>query len=291
MKTTLTFLIFLLILISCNKEKEPLFDQTPVQIESCDNYDVFLIVGQSNTNTGLGLDRSIDTSCTRIDQLGRYDIDNFKVIRAFEPLQSHDIFTDRIGFSLSFANHYVKNNLLGQGRKVMLIHCGKGGTGFARHNWNPGDELYADAIKRINSVLTSGDNNILKAILWHQGENDVAMPNYQKKLDNMINQMRKDIVKNQTNTPFILGGMSPAWIWMDSTRRGYHQNLIANTVKRVPYCGFADSYKPFPLIPLPENLPDGIHFDAGNQRELGKRYFNEYLKCVDRIKKQIVFEN
>jgi hypothetical protein len=280
LNTTLTLIFFIFILVSCHKDEK--VDQlVPTYIQNCDSFDIFLVVGQSNTNTGFGIDPVLDAPDSNIYQLGRHEERNMKIIRAREPLDSHDKHSDRIGFALTVAKYYNKSNFLISGRKVLIIHCGKGGTGFAAHNWNPGDKLFNDSIYRVNSVLSSGNDNRLIAILWHQGENDVSLIEYPKLLDNMINKMRGSIVKNNKDVPFILGGMVPAWVNLDPLRIK-QQEYIVQTVTRVTNTGYVDPTYPFEIFPSNYQGEGYIHYDAENQREIGKRY---YEKLVSMLKK------
>lgn len=281
MKTTITLLTFILCLIvGCKKEGED-----PI-LNDFRNFDVVLIAGQSNTDSGLGLDLSIDTTAKEVYQLGRFDTCNWKIIKAIEPLHHHDRNGSKIGFALTFANQYVKSKLLENGRNLLLVPCGFGGTGFKDKRWNKGNDLYNDAIKRVNFILKGNVNNKLVAILWHQGENDVYLmtdDQYKKSLDNMIFNMRKDIVRASDSVPFILGGMVPFWAEQD-IKRFNRQKVIESTPDRIRFCGYANPERPF-LLQKVNDWEDMIHYDAIQQRELGKRYFSEYLKVDSLLKK------
>lgn len=273
-------LVSFIIVCGCKKDDEIIYNIQ--NIENCDNFDVILVAGQSNTNSGLYYDPQKDTSDYRIMQLGRFNEDNYKIIPGKEPLQSIDNFTDRIGFSVAFAQEYISNGLLASDRKILIVHGGQGGTGFNAGYWNKGDPLYYDAVTRIKSILNSGTNNKLVVILWHQGENDCGLKDsdYQKLLDWMITNMRQDIDVDYT-IPFITGGMVPAWLAY-FTQYQSKQTVISETVYRLPYIGYADPMVPFELFPQ-VTLEGYIHYDAENQREFGKRYFNEYTKLLTRI--------
>ena len=99
---------------------------------------------------------------------------NLKVIHASEPLEHHERIDNNIGFALSFCKWYVKE-FLAADRNVLIIPCGQGGSGLGDHRWNKGDDLYSDAVARISHVLTTYSGSDLKAILWHQGEDDVDL--------------------------------------------------------------------------------------------------------------------
>jgi len=253
--------------------------QAPTIEASEEAFDVFLIAGQSNTLYGCCKDPAIQKTDELIMQLGRYKEDSLQVIIAKEPLAHHgslDTYQlDRIGFAMTFAKLY-KENHLEQGRKVLLIPAGHGGAGFIDGHWNPGDDNYEDAIMRLNFIFEKYPNSKLKAILWQQGEKDVLKKSnhYKADLDNMIVQMRKDIVFADISTPFFMGGMVPYWV-AQKKRRGVQQKDIRQTSKRHPNVWYVSPHDPF-TITKRDNDSDMVHYDAKGQVELGKRYFTQY---------------
>ncbi len=243
-------------------------------------YDVFLIAGQSNTYWGLGYDSTIDTGAEGIYQLGRKDPYNLKIIKAKEPLQHFNPWPGRIGFALTFAKLY--QSYIHHARNILLVPCGMDNTGFDGDGWHKKDFLYDDALNRINYVFKKYPKSKLVAILWHQGERDVNYKNYQKDLDTMIVQFRREIKTANSHTPFILGGMVPYWTELKEARK-QQQAIIMNTTKRLPSTGYVDPYQPF-RIQKPDNTIDTLHYNAAGQREMGKRYFEVYKKITQQNK-------
>jgi hypothetical protein len=242
------------------------------------NLDVILVIGQSNTHYGLGLDPAIDLPNDRVFQLGRFGADDGVVIAATEPLQHHSQQLDRIGFALSFAKQYVQDFLASDGnRNVVIIPGAEGGTGFGDQRWNKGDDLYNDAVQRTQFILENFSGSRLVAILWHQGEDDVGNPSYMSALDQFILDIRQDL--DADSIPFILGGMVPYWVDQSADRMA-QQNIIRETVNRVPLTGYADPSLPWVLV-KEDNTFDDIHFDAAGQRELACRYFWEYERLTE----------
>lgn len=275
----LRILIFLLLvnLLSCKKDENVPAEATPPRYDlppgtyDDEAYDIILVIGQSNTHSGSGLDLVLDAPDPLIFQLGRIQGNNYRIIAAAEPLEHATLSAKKIGFALTFAKFY-KNNKLIAGRKVIIIPCGQGDTGFRKQRWNTGDDLYQDAVIRTNYILKYHPNSRVVAILWHQGEADLNYCPYQSALDAMIVNMRKDIVSPAGEMiPFILGGMVPYWVAKDPARQLLN-NIIKNTPGRVSRCGFADPVLPF-LITKPDNDLDDSHFDAAGQREMGRRYY------------------
>jgi hypothetical protein len=257
------------VIISCKKEKY----RTPSGVE----FDIILVIGQSNTHQGIGFDFNLDSPRIYIKQLGRHGENNFKIIPATEPLDHVSKLSNNIGFALTFAKQYSFKHLQ-PNHELLIIPCGMGQTGFANNFWNVGDTLYNDALTRTNYVLNKYKSKLV-AVLWHQGENDIFNTNYQATLDSMITNLRKDIVGNNNDVPFILGGMVPYWSNQD-TNRIKHNNVIANTPLRINKTGYADPRIPF-VITKPDNEYFSIHFDAAGQREMGLRYFSAFQQIAN----------
>lgn len=252
------FLLVFSLFISCG-ESEP-------------NNHIILVIGQSNTHAGIGFDSHLDKPVDGIKQLGRFGVGNMKLIEAVEPIQHHTKNKTKIGFSFTFAK--LLKNHINSNSNIILVPCGFGGTGFKDNRWNKGDDLYNDAIKRVKSIVKNYPDSKLITILWHQGEKDVGSTSYQTDLDNFIINLRNDL--DAHDVPFIVGGMVPFWVDQSSERKK-QQKIISNTVNRHVKIGYADPEIPFRIKKIDDEF-DAIHYDADGQRELGKRYFNEFLR-------------
>jgi hypothetical protein len=171
MKTIIGLVIFMWCTVACEEKRMVCIETELV------NPKLILIVGQSNTHYGLGLDESIDAPIDGIYQLGRFDNNNC-IIQACEPLDNHTKTKKRIGFAFTFAKQLKQ--YLQEADDIIIIPCGYGGTGFIDGNWNKTNPLYEDAVSRTNHVLAEYPNAELSAILWHQGETDIVLnnPNY-----------------------------------------------------------------------------------------------------------------
>jgi hypothetical protein len=262
-------LLILFIFTVCSKKT-----QEPILLQ----YDIFLVAGQSNTHNGLGYDPNIDASDERIFQLGRFSPLDYQILLAVEPLQHSTRKNNHIGFSLTFAKLYAER-LRARDRQVLLVPCGSDGSSFRKGDWNRGNPLFNDAIDRINYCIEKFPGSRLKGILWHQGESDVGLGvAYKNALDGMIVSMRKNIKQSGNDSiPFIAGGLVPYWVNNTSNGSRVIDSIIRNLPNRLPFTGFADPLLPF-VIRKQDDAFDPIHFDAPGQRELGKRYFSEYLK-------------
>ena len=72
--------------------------------------------------------------------------------------------------------------------------------------------------------------------------------------------------------------MVPYWVNQKQSR--IHQNAI---IASIPFkscnTGYADPTQPF-TIEKENNATNAIHFNAAGQRELGQRYFSEYVTLL-----------
>lgn len=250
-------------------------DHSESPVSSDENYDIILVAGQSNTLNGAGIIPAIDSFSDGIFQLGRHNGQNMNILDATEPLDHHDKRPGKIGFALTFAKLY-QSKFLANNRKLLIIPCGKGSTGFCDPGWNPGDPLYNDAVNRVNEICKRYPGSQLVAVLWHQGEHDTKNPDYQFELDRMVISMRNEVTNWSNPHIFIAGGMVPFWFHKEKERENCN-DIIRNLCKRIPYTGFSDSEYPT-VISKNDNFVDDVHFDAEGQREMGRRYFAEYCR-------------
>jgi hypothetical protein len=274
MKNGITIYCFSLLLgfslsSSCKKSPEVAFGNKL----KFSGYDVILFIGQSNTHQGIGIDPQLDAPDQEIQQLGRWEGNNLKIILAKDPMDHWKVEKNTIGFGLTFAKRY-KAKYLQPGRGILIIPASLGSSGFWSQMWNPGDTLYEDAVMRANYVIQQ-DSGRLVAMLWHQGESDVGNVYYQQSQDSMIVQIRRDIT-GAGSVPFIVGGMVPYWVQQDMNRMKL-QATIKDTPNRIFRTGYADPTIPF-VIEKPDNQFIPVHYDAAGQREMGARYFAEFVR-------------
>ncbi len=259
----IAFPLICLISFSCRKDEKK---QEEV-------YHIIVTCGQSNTHYGIGLDEVIDAPHPQIYQLGRHDGNDMRVIPAVEPLDHYTKKEDHIGFALTFSKFYLQT-YLNEEEKILIIPAGKAGSAFCEKDWNKGEPLFEDLVKRIKMVRFEYPESKLVTILWHQGESDLKNPDYQNDLDQFISDLRQSI--KSPDIPFILGGMNPIWVQQDP-KRIFIQNIIKNTPGRVSRTGYADPNAPI-VININLNESDSIHYDAAGLRELGSRYFLSYTQ-------------
>jgi len=295
----LFFVMFHLTLISfytCHKEQLVIMEDCLLDTDNCqqnndeipichedeyetETYDIFLVMGQSNVHSGLEIDTLLDRCYPNIKQLGRHGNMNLKIIDAKEPLDNHPEIKNRIGFATTLSKLYACE-FLEVNRKILIIPCGLGSSGFINNRWNKGNDLYEDAVSRANFILNKYPGSLIISILWHQGEVDIGNNSYQSNLDSMITNIRCDIMQTEnTNIPFILGGMVPYWV-NEQKERILLECIIKDTPNRIHRTAFADPRFPCTISKY-DNSIDKIHFNSYGQREMGKRYFTELKKLVN----------
>lgn len=239
-------------------------------------YDVWAVLGQSNTAYGDGFDPAIDVPHSRVDQLAARGPMVGQVLPATEPLL-HPVATGtRIGFGLAFARAHVA--LVPQQRRILLVPVGKGGSGFrpwAGYTWDRHDRttpfnLYRFATMQISAALALPGSNRLAGVLWHQGEHDTGpddAPGYGERLDDLVLDLRAQFGASML---FLAGQMNPDHI--DLVRAVTPGYLTVDRIhreigERIPGAAFVQGPRGRSNSEL-----DTIHYSAAGQRELGRRY-------------------
>lgn len=238
-------------------------------------YAVFLLAGQSNmSGRGLGPD---PMAATQPDP--RVLMWDGAAIRAArEPLPHLDLGQRPIaaGPGLSFAQAWLAR--FGRpGQRIVLVPAAFGGTGYSDKDgsWRvtgaTPSHLAAQAAARANAALAAlGPGARLAGILWHQGETDGAnrmQPDaYKAELLALAGYLRATIRGAGQHTPYIVGQYVPA-----HTRATPALAALAAVNRDLPAA--LPNSGCVPSLGLHGNTaPDGIHFDAASQRELGVRY-------------------
>jgi hypothetical protein len=212
--------------------------------QTATNYDIIIIAGQSNAcgagtrNTGTSIRGPIynaanDAPNPRIKQLSKTNT----IIEARDPLdhsQDRTGYRPSVGFGMSFAKEYIRNERLTGERNILIIGCGWGGSSMfnSEYYWkkptagnNLSKSLHNITISRVNAAKPLiGRTSKIVAFLWHQGESDssyIATNTtnynlYKAALKETLTSMRSEIMRfyNQTyQFPILLGGLTPdTWI-------------------------------------------------------------------------------
>lgn len=235
---------------------------------------VFLVAGQSNATCRAAFDGGADWPAA-VRQWSRspaygdvaYLTSNpdQTLIAAARPLDhGSQRVTGGMGLALQFSLDYLAQN---PGVDLVLVPAAWGGTGFQNNRWNPGDDLFEDAVARSNALMATHPSFLFRGILWHQGESDTDSAAHAAAhpaaLDAMVAGLRGAIIAADATTPFVLGGLPPTWVGGNANRQSVQAGL-ETAPTRIAYCAYAAS--------AGLTVADGVHFDAPSMRLLGARY-------------------
>ena len=185
-------------------------------------------------------------------------------------------------FSLTFCKEYKKIGFLKQGRKLLVIRAGVGGTGFKKKHWGLTDEMYLRMLDMIDYALAQNPENRIVAFLWHQGEHDAFEGNDPDTFEAQLTAMITD-VKRRYNTPAI------PFISADFVNEWKSENIDSCTpiVDKIKKVTLEQGGKFIETADLPSNNQktgngDGIHFCRESLHTLGERYFKAYKNIVSK---------
>ncbi len=270
---------------------------------SSDNFDIIILAGQSNASaSGLGPtdspweenadilmlknDFSFDLAETPygMQYLEIAPTDNCYIEIAKERVDGENTYAV---LALPFAKKYLENNLE-NGRKVLIVHTAVGGTGFAAKQWGTSDVLYKRMIEMTKLALNMNPENRVVAVVWHQGEHDAfkeadvplneKYEKHCKNLTNLINGIRENFGKD---LPFVCAGFTKDWTEQECKKRSLTiLRAIEDTCKKVKNSAMCYTFDLKTNHDAVGNN-DIVHFNRQAIDELGKRYYNEFVKIID----------
>ncbi len=177
-----------------------------------------------------------------------------------------------------FARKYLEN--IESDRRVLLIQCAVGATGFAKGNWGLGSVLYERMVEMCSLALGMNSENRLVAVLWHQGEHDaIFRPNLtdeerERTHYNDLSGMLNDFRARFGICPFIMGGFTDDW------RNSWDKSRVImsaeeSIVSSFPTVGFVNAEG---LKTNNGELGNGdlFHFSRNSLYMLGERYYDVY---------------
>ena len=247
-----------------------------------DKFDVIIQAGQSNAEgSSLGPTDEPYAPDERVWYLNQ----NGTITLAADEVWFNDL---RSNFSLSFARRYIRAGMLSEGRRLLILRCGVGGTGFWNGRWSMDGDLYLQMMDMISAALSLNPENRLVALLWHQGESEAAngrsYEEYYKYLSDMLVSVRTAFVC--PDLPFVTGDFVHDW-------KGDHEesckpivDALRDVCRDLGYGGFAESEgllsnnQELDYHPMGWWDSDPIHFSRRAIYELGERYFAEYERIV-----------
>lgn len=233
-----------------------------------EKFHLFLLAGQSNMagrGTITAKDRIPHPRVLMLDRSGKW-------VPAVEPVHFDKSYAG-VGPGRTFGILLAESD---PSITVGLIPAACGGSPIA--SWMPGafwkqteSHPYDDAISRTRKAMQSGT---LKAILWHQGEADCGKTKslvYHEKLQDLFLRFRRDL--GIRGLPVLVGQLSrfPGETWSEGKCRV--DSAQEKVVREMPPAAFVTSEG------LTSN-PDGVHFNADSQRELGRRFFESYRELM-----------
>ena len=244
---------------------------------SCaDEYDIYLLAGQSNMDGRGQVSELLPQQRTKIDNaiiFYRNEKGETKKWRplapgfSFPPKYKGEIpsptFGPEIGFSRAMLQHQPQ-------RKIALIKGSQGGTSL-RADWMPGKKgdvdsqgpQYRDFIESIRMATKQlrdrGDTYAFRGLLWHQGESDKnsSTQKYGRRLKELIARVREDA--GVPDLPVVVGEV------FDNGRRDNVRKAIQEVAAASQTVGLVSSSGTTTSDP-------GTHFDTESQLVLGKRF-------------------
>lgn len=242
-------------------------EQLPEQGE--DEYDVFLLIGQSNM-AGRGTMLPEDLAGP-IEGVYLLDTEG-KVVPATNPLNQYstirkDIKLQQINPGVGFS----KRVHAATGRKILLVVNARGGSNI--NEWVKGKvssdvglAFYDEAVRRTKQATAHGT---LRGILWHQGESNSSNPTgYMDKLKTLVSGLRSEL--NAPTVPFIAGEIAP---W--HSNRDKFNPIIRTIATEIPNSDWVSSEG----CDMLKDASDP-HFGRNGQLLLGERYAEKILRMV-----------
>lgn len=173
--------------------------------------------------------------------------------------------TNAFGPEISFASAMADSDA--SPNAVAIIKVARGGTNL-HTDWSPTGYMYNGLISQVNAGMTglinAGDTGVIRGMLWHQGESDVAdINNYQSNLEQLIADVRTEF--GNPNLPFLIGELA-------QTKNSAFRSLQASIAQTNAGVGFASS--------LGLDTTDGTHFDTTGQVLIGERFAQEMVLLV-----------
>ena len=236
--------------------------------EKVKEYDVYLLIGQSNM-AGRGTMQASDTT-EAIEGVFLLS-DKGEVVEARNPLNRYssirkDIKMQQIGPGSEFSAQIHKHT----GRKVLLVVNARGGSRI--EEWLPGSLYFNEAVRRCRQAMEHGE---LKGILWHQGCSNAKTDReeYMAMLSSMAEELRKELCP-QVAVPFIAGELA---YWVEGSDS--FNKMIHGIAERIPNSSFISVRGCSPLKPqtLKTDRPDP-HFNREAQLKIGKRYARKMIR-------------
>lgn len=248
---------------------------------SRERMDIIIQAGQSNSEgTGYG---PADDPFIPDDRI-LYLQNDFTISRAAELVEGNQI---RGNFALAFAKRYIEEGLLEEGRLLLIVRAAVGGTGFLDKRWGLEDDLCQKMMEMVKTALQLNPENRLVAFLWHQGETDADLhadyDTHYHNLREMVRMSRGSFGGGAI--PFLAGNFVEQWRRENADRSEPVERAMRDVCVNAPNAAFIESDG---LLSNGQKLgnADTIHFCRDALNQLGKRYFDAYLRMVEIYRKK-----
>jgi len=245
-----------------------------------EKYDIIIQAGQSNSE-GYSFG-PVEAPYVPNEQVW-YMNGDFTISCAAEIVNGNEI---QSTFALSFARKYISEGMLQEGRKLLILRCAVGGTGFLDNRWKMTDDLYLRMMEMIGTALSLNEENRLVGLLWHQGETDAMLhASYETHYHHLMGLLHSVQEKFQVpDLPFIAGDFVHHWkndnIEICTPVVQAIRDVCRDCEKGsfVETDGLKSNKQELQRNPL--EWEDPIHFSRKSVYELGERYFAAYCKLV-----------
>lgn len=245
---------------SCTGGKEKITPQEP------DEYDVFLLIGQSNMagrGTMLESDKKVIEGVWLLN-------DTAGIEQAIPPLNKYSTIRKDLSMQqISLADNFSRKLHQLTGRKILLVVNARGGSSI--RSWMPAASqgYWGQAVHRTQQALKYGK---LRGILWHQGETDSenASSFYMDSLKVMVAALRDTLQAEAV--PFIAGEIAP---WHVNRER--FNPVIHKIGEQIPHSAWVSSEG---CTPLRDDRDP--HFSRDGQMLLGERYAEKIYQLIYR---------
>jgi hypothetical protein len=247
----------------------PKKEDRPIKIPQKKNVWVFILCGQSNM-AGRAKVEPMDTIVNKriltINQHG-------DVIYAKEPIHFYEPKHSGLDCGLSFAHELLEQ--IPKKKSILIIPAAIGGSSI--NQW-ANDSIVKDVplLTNFKEMAALGmKHGTIKAILWHQGENDARKKElieiYDIELKRLVTLFRQ-IVHNP-KIPILIGGLGSysekEALWKNLNEKIQCYIKTDSNSFYIPSDGLLD-------------MGDRIHFNSASTRELGKRFAKTYLKANEK---------
>ncbi len=226
------------------------------------NFQLYLLIGQSNMAGRGALDAESQQTCPRVEMLTK----DLAWKPATDPLHFDKPAAAGVGPGLEFGKKMAEANPT---VRIGLIPCAVGGTSIKV--WVPGAEdkdtkthPYDDMLQRVRAAQKAG---VLKGIIWHQGEADRnASDAYGRELTDLITLLRKDL--KVPNLLFIAGEL-PSFNTNNAAATKRFNAVVQGLKEKNYACVSAEGL---------HHKGDHLHCDAESARILGRRYAEKMIE-------------